>query len=432
METPLLEDHGGREPCRAAADHGDGAPRAIALGAGELTLAPGGRVDRTFDVPMVEDLVEAHQAADALADHLGPTPPGLVAPGGIGQMAAGNSHQVAAPLPQDRLRDLGLLDIGYGDDRNPDVLLDRRGHVFLPPLFVGTGLDTGQGGLGRGFGDAATDVEEIDAGLFQCHGDPAGGGEVIALVPQKLLGGEAHPEGEIPATGPAHTGEDLQQKPQAVLQAAAIVIVAAVEIGREEGIDQVPMGAVQFDPIGTRHLGDPRPGDESGLNALDLRHGQGPGRQAGEGMGDRRGGHGLLAEQELALPPGMMELKEHPGAVLVHRIHQPFETLEVGGAARGELVGFAGPRAIEDTAHAADDEAHPPLGPGLVKGDGVVVDTPARRGEVGAHGGHRHAVLDLQASDRDRAEQVGVHRLAPFPQSPGPLRKSGCRKAGFG
>jgi hypothetical protein len=110
---------------------------------------------------------------------------------------------------------------------------------------------------------------------------------------------------------------------------------------------------------------------------------------------------------------------------LCTRIHEPFKTLEVGGIARGKLVGLAGSRAIEDAAQTADDEAHAPFGPGLVKGDGIVIDAPARRSEIDAHGSHRHAVLDLQAADLDRAEQVGVHRMAPLTQSPGPPRKSG-------
>ena len=112
-------------------------------------------------------------------------------------MAPRDPHQVAATLPQDFLRHLWLLDIGHGNERNPDVLFDLRGHVPFPALLKGAGLDTGQGRLGGALGDGATDVEKIDAGLFQCRGDPAGGGEIVPLIPQELVGGDPHPEGKV-------------------------------------------------------------------------------------------------------------------------------------------------------------------------------------------------------------------------------------------
>ena len=132
-------------------------------------------------------------------------------------------------------------------------------------------------------------------------------------------------------------------------------------------------------------------------------------------MRDRRGSHGLFPKHKLALPPRMMELDEDPGAILMHRIHESFETLEVTAMAGGQLVRLTHSGAVEDAAQTTDDKSDPTLRPRLVKGNGIVIDAPARRGEVETHGGHGHAVLDLQTTDLDRAEQIVIHGMAPFP-----------------
>lgn len=93
-------------------------------------------------------------------------------------------------------------------------------------------------------------------------------------------------------------------------------------------------------------------------------------------MRDRRGSHGLFPKHKLALPPRMMELDEDPGAILMHRIHESFETLEVTAMAGGQLVRLTHSGAVEDAAQTTDDKSDPTLRPRLVKGNGIVIDAP--------------------------------------------------------
>ena len=53
---------------------------------------------------------------------------------------------------------------------------------------------------------------------------------------------------------------------------------------------------------------------------------------------------------DAALAAGVVQLDEHPGAVLVHRVHEPPEPLHVADVSRGELAGFARARAVHDSA----------------------------------------------------------------------------------
>ena len=144
-------------------------------------------------------------------------------------------------------------------------------------------------------GNRAADVEEVDAGLLQFGCDPAGRGEVVPLVSQEFLGREADAEREALAAGRADAREDLQQEPQAVLEAAAIMVVAPVEIRGQEAVDQVAMRAVQLDAVGARHLRQARPFHERLLDCSDLRDRERARRLSRDGVCHRRGGDGLLA-----------------------------------------------------------------------------------------------------------------------------------------
>jgi hypothetical protein len=83
----------------------------------------------------------------------------------------------------------------------------------------------------RAVRDGAADVEEVDAGLLQFRRDLARCGEVVPLVAQKLLGREADAKREPSSADRSDARDDLQQKPQAVLETAAVLVVAPVEIG---------------------------------------------------------------------------------------------------------------------------------------------------------------------------------------------------------
>ena len=295
------------------------------------------------------DLVEAHEAADAFAYGLRLAGLRLFAPLRVREMPARDAHQVAAALRQDRLRDRRLLNVRYRDDRYPHVLLNLSCHVFFPSLLDRARLDAG-GELGA-VRDRGADVEEVGAGLLQFGCDPAARGEVVPLVSQEFLGREADAEREALAAGRADAREDLQQEPQAVLEVAAIIVVTPVEIRGQEAVDQVAMRAVQLDAVGARHLRQERPFHERLLDLSDLRDRESARRLSRNGVYHRRGGDGLLAsDHDAALAAGVLQLDEHPGAVLVHRVHEPPEPLHVRKVSRGELAGFSRARAVHDSA----------------------------------------------------------------------------------
>ena len=170
-------------------------------------------------------------------------------------------------------------------------------------------------------------------------------------VSQEFLGREADAEREALATGPADAREDLHQEPQAVLGVAAIIVVTPVEIRGQEAVDQVAMRAVQLDTVGARHFRQARPVHERLLDFPDLRDRERAWRLSREGDSYRRSGDGLLAaDQDAALAAGVLQLDEHPGAVLVHRVHEPPEPLHVRRVSRGELAGFSSARTVHDSA----------------------------------------------------------------------------------
>src|SRR5664280_235121 len=109
-------------------------------------------------MPPVLDLVEAHEAANALANQLRLAGLRLAAPCRVGEMPARNAHQIAAGLLEDRLRDIRLLDVRNRDDGYLHVLLDLGGHVLLPALLKRARLNTG--GDHFAVGDSAAYVEK--------------------------------------------------------------------------------------------------------------------------------------------------------------------------------------------------------------------------------------------------------------------------------
>ncbi len=89
-------------------------------------------------------------------------------------------------------------------------------------------------------------VDEIDSEGF----DLAGEGDGIVDGPAALgpvRGGDAEPEGKALGPDVADGGDDLAQEAGAVLKAAAVVVGAGVDQRREELVDEIAVGAVNFD-----------------------------------------------------------------------------------------------------------------------------------------------------------------------------------------
>src|SRR5215469_4958191 len=312
-------------------------------------------------------------------------------------MPARDPDDIAAAFLEDLFCDIGLLDIRNGDEREAHVLLDVARHVLLPALLPRTGLDAGGDHLA--VGNRAADVEKVHSGLFKLLSDPARRGEIVSLF-HELFGREAHAEREALAAGRTYAGDDLQQEPHAVLEAAAVVVVAPVQVRREKAVDQVAVSPVHLYAIHTRHLRESSTGHERLLYLSDLGSGQRVRRFAGVGVCDRRGGNGLLGAQEgVVVAARMVELQEHLRAVFVHRVHQASESRHIPGVPGSQLARLARACSVHHAADPADNEANAPASARLIERDDVVTHATAWRGEVDAHGGHCDAVLQLQATD---------------------------------
>ena len=149
--------------------------------------------------------------------------------------------------------------------------------------------------MGTAAGEAdATDVDEIDAGLLELHRNQRRRREVVPLIAEELFDRQAHPERKGLAAGGPYPGHDLQEEPQAVLEAPSVEIVPMVEMGREEVSDHIAVRPVQLDTIGAGILGDPGAVHERRLNLVDLRHTQRPWCLAAEKTFHCRGRDGLL------------------------------------------------------------------------------------------------------------------------------------------
>ena len=98
------------------------------------------------------------------------------------------------------------------------------------------------GDLGVGAERAADDVEEVDqaaAAQYLCDADALLG---VAAAADVLVAGHPQADDEVGADGLADGLEDLEREAAAVLEAAAVGVVAPVDGGREELVDEVAPG----------------------------------------------------------------------------------------------------------------------------------------------------------------------------------------------
>ena len=88
------------------------------------------------------------------------------------------------------------------------------------------------------------------------------------------------PTGKSRAALVLDPGDDLQQEPHAVDEAAAEAVVSLVDVGAHELGDQVAVGAVQLDAVEPRLLHSPGPFGELLDQVVDLLDGHGADRLA--------------------------------------------------------------------------------------------------------------------------------------------------------
>ena len=402
-ESALLEDQGGLDTRWAAADHGNGAPLAVADRVQVLALATGLRVHRAPHLPEVGYLSEAAEAAYTPSNDALTAGEGLGGPFRVRQQAAADSHEVADPLFEQGFGDGGVLDVAHGYHGDGDGLLDRRRHILLPPLLVRPGLDAAEA--------VAAHVDRVRARPLQSGGDPGG---LFGVDPPReaLLGVDADRDGEVLPAAALYPCEDLLDEPHAVLEGPPVPVGAEVHGRGEELVDQVAVGAVKLHSIrsrGLRHIGgEDELADHLGALVLGqfARH-----VVWGRWVGHRGGGHrGLARHQGGGHAAGVLKLDEDPRAVLLNGAGQPLEVSDIGVPVSSELARVADAPAPFDPGHLGDDETDATLCPRLVEGDDVIGHAASRGRQVCPHRGHYHAVGDGQAPYLALAPQSSVQK----------------------
>ena len=389
----------------------------------------GHRVDGAFDALVDEDLADAGVAVDTGADVFGAVLDELVRQFGVGQHLARHGDEVALAGGDGVVGDLGL-EAADGDHRNLHCFLDLGGPQQEAGLLLHQrGLGEGDAGAGVGIGRYADGVAAggfghagEDLGLFQCD----------AAVHAQLVGVQAQPHRVVGTDTLAHGGNDFAQEAAAVLDRAAVFVVALVEVAGQEARNDVGVRGVDLDTVEARAPGAIGGGGEpfdhlrdvglvhhadlhAGLLAALGRADEGAEfflRQRGEHVGlDRRrhGRHpqftalGEVAHRGLA---GVLQLRGDLGAVLVHPVDdalQPGNELVVGDA---HLVGLGGTVRVGDGDDAHRQQAGAARRAGLVIGLNAFAAGAVRLGEVGTHRRHDDAVAHLHGADAAGLQQV--------------------------
>ena len=354
---------------------------------------------------MVDDLLVAAHAADALAQERFPTAARLVDPVRICELCPGHTGEIAHALAQQRLGGRGMLDDVDRDNRDLHRRLDGQRIFLLPALREVAGLDES----GRVFVAAAADVDARHTvaleqlcdlhriRLLQALGD------VIAAV-------DAHADREVSAAGAVNALDDLADDAHPVFKAATVFIGAHIAVRTEKLVQQITVRAVELHTVGIGLLGIHGAGDKFVDHAVNLlaRHFV---RHAACGrVDDPARGDDLTAaiELRLALAPGMEELEEHFAVVAVQCVGQQREALDEPRRMDLQLVGLGDAVFPVDRAKLGDQQPAAAGRPSLVAGDDLVGRLAVFRGKAVAHGGHHDAVFDPQAADVTGRKQVFV------------------------
>lgn len=333
-------------------------------------------------------------------------------PVGCAEELACDDDEVGLAGADDLIGLSGLGDHAYGGGGDRGFAADGLGVVNL---VAGADGDLLGGVVGTG-----GNVDEVDAfGLeelceFNGLGEIPGGAEGFGCP---VGGGDADEDGEMLRPGGADGADGFEREADAVFERAAVVVGAVIGEGREELVEEVAVGAVDFDEIEAGGEGTVGSCSEVGDDPVHA------GAVEGGGCGvvlverDGGGGYGLPASfggrDEAGLLPGsghggftsgVGELGAGIHAVFVEEGGDVtelgdvfvFPDSEVGGGDAGfgaDGIGFG-----DDEGCAADGAAR--------EMDEVPVVSEAVVRGVLAHGGDGDAVGEDEAAKLQRGEEV--------------------------
>ena len=374
----------------------------------EGQLAARDHVHRAGDASRHQPAEATLVAADARPDLVAAPLQRLADDVRVGDVGAGHADHVGVAAGDGVVHILQRSEPA-GDEAR-DAVLGHPRHRHAHVQFVAGVLMHGADDLGAGRPRGAVgDVEEIYQVLLQ---HPRNDLLVFLDIEpaRRVVRPDPQAKGVFRADHGPHGAQRLHQQPHAVLEAAAILVGTVVELLGNELLEQEVVGRMHLDAVepaldrATRRLGE----GVDDLGDLVLRHGV-------------RGHAGQRVDQDFRCRPGlrpgrplqvthMVDLREHPHAVRLHRLHQ-FLIARDDVVAPGVHGHGTGPVHAGGFGQRQADAA---LGPGFMVGDQIVGQIGA---EVRAVRRAQHPVLDFQPVDHERTEHV----FQRHPDSPASL-----------
>jgi len=341
---------------------------------------------------------------------------GVEGPVGVAQELSCEKDEVGLPGANDLVGLGGLCD--HTDCSGGDGGFAADG-LRVVDLIAGA-----DGDLLSGVVAAGGDIDQIDALLLHELRKGYGLGEVPACAEGfggPVGGGDADEERQVLRPDGADGADDLEREANAVVEAAAVFVGAVVGEGREELVEEVTVGGVNFDEVEACGAGAVGGGNEvgddlvhagavecggDGVGIVEANGGGSDGLPAAFGGGD--GAIGLPWNGHAGFAAGVGELGAGVGAVLVQEGGDALELgsvlvlpdAEIAGsdaAFRADGVGLG-----DDQGGAADGTA--------AEVDEVPVVGEAVDGGVLAHGRDGDAVGQGEAAQLEGGEEV-VRRL---------------------
>ena len=224
--------------------------------------------------------------------------------------------------------------------------------------------------------------------------------QVDTVIPEVLCV-HTNGDGEVSAAGKANADNYLGEETHTVKEVAAILVGSLVGVGREELVDKIAMGSMDFNAVKAGglcnkcafdilfdHLLHLCGGHLLGNNANKL---AGYGRGSDQGIAVKGAGKSFVA--------GMVELQEHLGVIGMHSVHHSGEAGYHVHICCAQLAGLSHTGKLVDTTNFRYYEADATLGTLLIKLGDFFRCLAGSGGKTGAHRRHDYAVLQRQLAD---------------------------------
>ena len=336
-------------------------------------------------------------AANAGVDVLRPPGSCLIHKLRVGQEGPRHAHHVSLAAGEDVFCHIRGVDAVGGHQWNADLALELLGHPGK-----GGARHLGGNGGNAGLVPANAGVQNRHARRFQrlrqLHHFVLRGAAFDQIKHR-----QAEDDDEVLAHPRARAAHDLQRKADAVLVAAAVLVIALVGLCGDEFVDEVALRAHDFHTVIARAL---RQGCGVGVVLDRLLHflgGQCLGGKRADGGFEGAGGHQLRV---VGVAAKVQDLHANFAACVMHGLRYHPVLVGLGLRSHGRAAGHGPARFVGGNA-AGHDQAHAALGPLGVKRRHAL-KAIGRFFQPHVHGAHEYAVFQRGKAQVQRGQQVGV------------------------